>query len=293
MIADTKDTGDVLKGILQDGGYECVSTDDNAGFIDRVYGEHPDIIILNVNFAKPSGLEILEKLKAAPSTRDIPVMLSAMRRASKKIIKGYELGAYDYIAKPYFREEVLARLRNITYVLDKMKELEALLIRDYLTGLYNRKFFMDRLNEELAWSVIYKEPFSLMMVDIDYFKKINDTYGHACGDEVLKQLANVLLNVLRPQDIVARYGGEEFITLLPNACAAEAFEWGEKLRLAVQEGRFVCRKDGVTLPVTISMGVITFDGYADVTQDNLIGRADEALYAAKTGGRNRVMAYQR
>lgn len=292
LVADsTEDGRNVLEKILTDSGYECVFSENSEEIIDRVYIEHPDIIIFDLKSSDPSGLEILQKLKSAPSTRDIPVMLVAPKNARAKIKKGYGLGAYDYIARPYFSEEVLARIRNITYVLEKMKELEALLVRDYLTGLYNRKFFMERLHEEFAWSVIYKEPFSLMMFDIDHFKKINDTYGHSCGDEILRQIANVLVSVLRPQDVVARYGGEEFIALLANADMAYAAILGEKLRAAVSEGVFSCSKGGAKLHVSISIGISTFDGTMDISHDNFIGQADKALYEAKKTGRNKVVLY--
>ena len=292
LVADsTEDGRTVLEHILRDGGYESVFVQSSEEIINSVYVEHPDIIIFDLKFSGPSGLEILQKLKSAPSTRDIPVMFIAPKNARASIKKGYGLGAYDYITRPYFSEEVIARIRNITYVLEKMKELEALLVRDYLTGLYNRKFFMERLQEEFAWSVIYKEPFSLMMFDIDHFKKTNDTYGHACGDEILRQVANVLISVLRPQDIVARYGGEEFIALLANTDTAYAAILGENLRAAVNEGDFSCSKGGARLHVSISIGISTFDGNMDISHDNFIGQADKALYEAKRTGRNKVVIY--
>lgn len=293
LIADNaEDTKHVLGGILLGKGYECVFVENNADIVEKVYTAIPDIIILDTKPAGPSGLEILKKLKSAPSTRDIPVVLIASKKSQTKLAKGYELGAYDYISRPYFKEEIIARLSNITFACERVKELEKLLDRDYLTGLYNRRFFMERFHEELAWSSRYAEPISLMMLDIDYFKKINDTYGHGCGDEILKQIANTMSSELRIEDVVARYGGEEFIILLPNTNAEGVLTAAEKLRAAVHEKEFFCNTGNTRISVTVSIGVTTYDECFDLPPDRLIGQADSALYIAKEKGRNRVVVHK-
>lgn len=293
LIADnTNDTKNVLGKILLDGGYECVFVENSSEVIDMVYAELPDIIILDAKLSRPGSLEILSQLKSAPSTRDIPVILIASKRSLPRLSKGYELGAYDYISRPFFKQEILARISNITFAYDRVKELEKLLDRDYLTGLYNRRFFMERFLEEMAWSVRYKEPLSIMMLDIDFFKKINDTHGHGCGDEILKQISSALLSVLRAEDIVARYGGEEFIILLPNTNHEGALTAAEKLRTTVQDKNFLCEGGDIRLSVTISIGVTTYNGETELSPDRLIGQADGALYSAKESGRNRVVVYK-
>ena len=294
LIADNaNDAKDVLGKMLLEEGYECIFVENSSEVIDRVYAELPDIIILDAKLSRPGSLEILSQLKSAPSTRDIPVILIASKRSHLKLTKGYELGVYDYISRPFFKQEILARISNITFACDRVKEeLEKLLYRDYLTGLYNRRFFMERFFEEMAWSVRYKEPLSLMMLDIDFFKKINDTYGHGCGDEILKQISNALLSVLRTEDIVARYGGEEFIILLPNTNPEGALTAAEKLRVTVQDKNFLCESGDIRLSVTISIGVTTYNGETELSPDRLIGQADGALYSAKEGGRNRVVVYK-
>jgi diguanylate cyclase (GGDEF)-like protein len=292
LIAGREENSGELRKVFEDSGHEAVFVENGSEVIDRVYLENPQIIILDLHYSKPSGLEILEKLKSAPSTREMPVILIASRNARSRIRKGIELGAYDYISKPFFREVILARIRNVSYIRGKMKEVESLLVRDYLTGLYNRKFFMERLQEELSWAVIYREPFSVLILDIDHFKRVNDTYGHSCGDEVLQQVAQGMQSAIRPQDIVARYGGEEFIVLLPGIDSEKAAAAGEKVRLAIQDSEFICRKDNIQLKVTVSIGINTFEGNMDLSQDNLITQADKALYDAKSGGRNRVVIYR-
>ena len=279
-----------LRDILLEEGHDCVTVGESCKAIDAIYHETPEMVMLDATLSKPTATEILLKLKAAPSTRDIPVIIIASGNSVNKIAKCYDLGAYDYISKPFFREEIVARLRNIGYVCEKMKELEKLLVRDYLTGLYNRKFFMERLVEELAWSGRYSEPLSFIILDIDHFKKINDTYGHSCGDEVLRQLSKTLVAALRAHDVVARYGGEEFVVLLADTNNDDAITVAEKLRVAVQEGDFYCEDDSGRLPVTISLGVATTNSNFDLLPDNLITRADQALYEAKAAGRNRVMS---
>lgn len=293
LIADnTKDTEDVLGKILYNEGYECVFIKDGSKVIDEVYNKLPDIIILDARLKKPSALEILEKLKSAPSTRDIQVFLIASGRSHQKLAKGYKLGATDYISKPFFKEELLTRICNITVACKRVSELERLLVRDYLTGLYNRKFFMERFVEEMAWAIRYGEPLSLMILDIDHFKRINDIYGHSCGDEVLKKIAKIMLSAVRQEDIVARYGGEEFSVLLPNTCIDGAATTAERLRLAVENSDISCEpecKDKLT--ITISIGVTMYDGMGESSVDTLIGQADAALYEAKNKGRNMIALY--
>ncbi len=291
LIADTSaETKNVLGQILQNQGYECCFIESNSDIIDRVYHEFPDVIFLAVHLNPRLSLRILEKLKSAPSTRELPVILIGTNRMRKTLTKCYQLGAYDYISLPYFKEEVLARLRNLIYIRNKTKELEYMMDRDFLTGLYNRNFFMVRLIEELSWSMSYNEPLSLMMLDIDFFKNINDTYGHRFGDEVLKNLSCVMLSTLRREDVVCRFGGDEFIVLMSNTSSNAAAEFGETLRKAVQDKTFDCAETDM-IQITISAGISTFTDISEPSPGVLIGHADCALYTAKKDGRNRVCVY--
>jgi diguanylate cyclase (GGDEF)-like protein len=294
LIADRAlDAKEVLGTILQEEGYQCLFVKNSCEIIDKIYQELPQVIILDNRQHKHGCFDIVKKLKSAPSTRDIPVILSSSQRDPVTLAKGYQLGAYDYIFRPYFREEILARICNITYAAQRVKALENQLNRDYLTGLYNRRFFMEKFVEEATWSMRYKEPVSIMLLDIDHFKKVNDTYGHSCGDEILKQVAQIAATVSKPEHIAARYGGEEFIILLPNISRDGATEIAEKIRSSIQNKDFscVCDNNTVHLSITISIGVTTYDSSTQVTPDQLIGQADNALYAAKEAGRNRVIVH--
>ena len=279
-----------LKDILESADHSCIVPADRRKTVEDVYINSPDLIVLDVAMTRPSVYTMMKQIKAAPSTRDIPVLIIASVRSMVKIRKCFNMGAYDYISRPFFTEEILSRIRNIAYVADKMKEVEKLLVRDYLTGLYNRKFFMERLFEEIAWSDRYSEPLSFIILDIDHFKKINDTYGHSCGDEVLRELALVLGGMLRAHDVLARYGGEEFVVLLSNTTTRDAYAIGEKLRAGVEGSHFYCDEKKTRLPVTISLGVATTDESHNISFETLIKMADEALYQAKAAGRNRVFS---
>ncbi len=273
---------------LESIGHVCVHVHEAAAVVDEIYRETPDVIVLCTRLQQPSCCHLLQKIKSAPSIRDIPVLYLAPRNALDHLKRGYEGGMYDYISLPWFPEEVSARLRNIQYVLDKAREIEKLLVRDYLTGVYNRKFFMERFQEESSWAQRHGESISVVMVDIDFFKKVNDIYGHYTGDHVLQQVSALIASRIRPGDLIARFGGEEFIILMPNTPAEVASGVAESFRQAVAENKFYSEKQ-LPFSVTISSGVATFHGEPEVTADNILGRADFCLYQAKESGRNRVV----
>jgi diguanylate cyclase (GGDEF)-like protein len=159
-------------------------------------------------------------------------------------------------------------------------------VRDPLTGVYNKRYFLDRLRGEYAYSVRHTVPLSLLLFDIDHFKKINDTYGHPAGDAVLKTLAQVINRTIRAEDIFARYGGEEFAVIARELESTSAFAFGERLRRVIEGTRF--EAEGYTIPVTISIGVATLGPNNFLDEHDMIREADQNLYAAKRGGRNRV-----
>ncbi len=187
---------------------------------------------------------------------------------------------------------------EIRTLMHRVKELEKVSVTDYLTGLFNARYFELRLDEEVARAMRYKSNFSLVFCDIDLFKSVNDTYGHQCGDEVLKEIGRVLsdmvegmsvLSRLRKSDIVARYGGEEFVMILPETCKANAVTAVERVRKGIAMHDFKC--GDATFNVTMSFGVAEFLEDAKNATD-LILKADQAMYRAKHEGRNRVVCYQ-
>lgn len=273
---------------LESEGYDVVHVHHAASVVDEIYRESPDIAVLCTRLQQPRCHDILRKIKSAPSTRDIPVFYLSSRTARSSLRKGFERGMYDFISIPWFPEEVSARLQNIRLLCDKLRELEGVLVRDYLTGAYNRKFFMECFQEESLWSRRHGEPISIILIDIDFFKRINDTHGHCTGDFVLQQISELISFRLRSGDILARFGGEEFIVLMSNAEAETSLAVAESVRQAVAENEFYSEKR-LRIPVTISAGVAAFHGEPEVAVDDIIGRADAALYRAKETGRNRVV----
>jgi two-component system, cell cycle response regulator len=209
----------------------------------------------------------------------------------------FKAGASDYLRKPFIEEELQAKieihLRAKKYVneLEKLnKKLENLAVRDGLTGLFNRRYFKDELDNHYFQASRYNLELSCILLDLDFFKKINDTYGHAFGDLVLVQFAEILMKRVRKTDIPARYGGEEFVVLLPNTSIAGAVNLAEKIRVLISNHLF---SDGMSSThVHISAGISTLKIDKPENSDKLVSYADAALYIAKEGGRNRVCQYE-
>jgi diguanylate cyclase (GGDEF)-like protein len=172
---------------------------------------------------------------------------------------------------------------------DEKTRLEKLAITDYLTGIYNIRYFYHRIVQEFSRSQRYASPISCLMLDIDHFKKINDVYGHKIGDQVLREFATVLKKHSRKSDVLARYGGEEFILLLPETPPDGAAAEAERIRTYIKDHRFKSLKGGRT--ITVSVGIATYPDPRIRTYDDLISCADTALFTAKNSGRNQVSVY--
>jgi two-component system, cell cycle response regulator len=248
----------------------------------------PDLVLLDIDMPSPDGFEVCRRLKTDPRTTGIPVIFLTGNTSTEQKIKGLELGATDYITKPFDAAELRARIRatlRAKYLMDLLAQ-KALI--DGLTGLWNRVYFESRLASELAFIRNAKKPLSCLMVDLDHFKLINDRHGHFFGDQVLREIAKILTEICRGEDSICRYGGEEFVVLTPNTTATQAAELAERIRHKVQEHRW--QLDGVDIQVTCSIGV------ADlrlIPPPGMVEMADQAMYQAKNAGRNRVMVAAR
>jgi two-component system, cell cycle response regulator len=258
-----------------------------------VLNQPVDVILCDLEMPGMDGLKFIGMLKTREDLCDIPIILLTGHDNLEAKISALEQGASDYVTKPFQSGELLARVKvqlKVKILQDKLKQsnllLQKLAVTDPLTGLHNRRFLMEALDRELRRSLRSNVPLSLIMADIDHFKKINDTYGHQAGDAVLMTIAAGLSQQLRPYDLVARFGGEEFALVLPETSSELALQIGERLRLGIHEERFA--EIGEAVRVSISMGVTTFAGDRGKTVDELIREADQALYRAKRGGRNRV-----
>ena len=254
-----------------------------------------DIILCDLEMPRIDGFKFLSMMKSRPELQDTPVIMLTGREDRELKIKGLEQGASDYITKPFDVEELVARVKvhlKIKNLQDDLKRTNELLLElsntDHLTGLFNRRYLMDALDKEVQRSLRKGGNLSLIILDIDHFKKVNDQYGHLQGDIVLQKVAVQLQKELRAYDTAARYGGEEFIAVLPDATLEEAVFVANRVRMSLQAARFSGELSQLSL--TVSIGVAMFSKQNCTTTDGFIKLADDALYRAKSNGRNRVEA---
>ncbi|WFE69376.1 diguanylate cyclase [Thiomicrospira sp. R3] len=254
----------------------------------------PDLILLDIMMPDMDGYKICKQLKSDQKTISIPVVFVTALQNYKDQERGLNLGAVDYITKPFHLPIVKARLRNHMLLKLKTDQLEELSHLDGLTGIANRRHFDKVLSKEQSRLQRLGGELSLIMLDIDYFKPFNDNYGHGTGDECLIQVAKVLSGVVkRPTDLLARYGGEEFAVILPDTDLEGAMLVAKSLHAEVNRLHVPHAFSGVADHVTISLGVANMS-YERSTEPlaSLLKRADEALYKAKKTGRNRICASQ-
>ena len=252
-----------------------------------------DLVICDVDMPRMDGFKFLQLVDSRPELQGVPIiMLTGMMDFNSKI-KGLEQGASDYLTKPFDAGELVARVKvqlKIKSLQDELKKANELLKRltniDHLTSLFNRRYLAEILDGEFFRARRKNEYLSLIIVDIDYFKNVNDTYGHQNGDIVLAAVANLAQGQLRVYDSAARYGGEEFVLVIPGTSLEGGVMIAERLRQAVLEFSFPAPMEDMT--VTISAGVATFPAPQIDSVDSLFRQADEALYRAKQNGRNRV-----
>jgi len=257
----------------------------------------PDIelIIASLSIRGSDALRLVSQCRSNEAFRQLPILLIADDKDLPRLAKGLDLGANDYLIRPVDRNELLARTATQIRRKRLQNRLQAsyqrslsLALTDELTGLYNRRYFFAHLDELMARVCQDGISVSVLTFDIDHFKLVNDTYGHASGDEVLRELAARTMNSVRSVDLVARLGGEEFVVVMPETDLGVAVAVAERLRGAVARDPFSLKPDGKKLSVTISIGV-TATGEGDDDRDGMLKRADDALYTAKNRGRNCVV----
>ncbi|MEX1668934.1 diguanylate cyclase [Zhongshania guokunii] len=249
----------------------------------------PDLILLDVVMPEMDGIEVCTQLKADPETHNIPVIFVTSQDSPEEETKGLEVGAVDFITKPVNPAVVRARVKTHLTLKVQADALRTLASIDGLTRIPNRRLFDDRLAGEWRACRRANTQLSIIMIDVDHFKKYNDHYGHLEGDTCLKEVANVLRDAnWRGRDLAARYGGEEFVCLLPETDLDGALTKAESLRTALENLALPHAASTNASCVTISVGVATIYPKAEDGVAALLGAADEQLYKAKQGGRNRV-----
>ena len=295
----------ILQARLTEWGYEVMLCLDGRQASAALQApDAPRLAILDWMMPGCHGIDICRELRNLAQESYIFIILLTSKDRKEDLLTALDAGADEYLTKPYDPAELKARLRTGQRILDLQGELiaarDALRIRatrDTLTGLWNRGAIEEILGRELARARRERQPLSLAMADLDHFKKINDTYGHAAGDGVLREVTKRLQRVMRLYDSLGRFGGEEFLVVLPGCDSTAAMNVGERLRTSVSVEPFILHED--TLIVTLSLGIATLapGGGLDLTstartqlpmQEALIHAADLALYQAKEDGRNRM-----
>jgi len=255
----------------------------------------PDLCVVSVTARSFDGFRVIARMRSGEATRHLPILAVVEPDDKERANRALELGAHDIIGRPIDEEELVARARTLMrrkrymdalrHRLDQSLELA---ITDQLTGLYNRRFLMGQLTPLAQRAQCGGEAVSIMVVDIDHFKRLNDTYGHHVGDAVLRDFAVRLGTNTRPSDFACRMGGEEFVVIMPRTTGDIGCLAAERLRRSICASPFVVPGVGHPLEVTVSIGVAASEE-TDETVDALLKRADEALYEAKNAGRNRVI----
>ena len=281
--------------LMKDGSFShFMEAADGLTAFKTIMETPPDLVLCDLVMPGFDGLKFLGLKASRKELEQIPVIILTAEDDLDRKAEILERGAQDYVTKPFHEKELLARVRihtKLKLLQDELREknvlLETLSVTDVLTGLANRRRLMTRLEEEVARARRYRTPLSVVMIDIDHFKQVNDVHGHAMGDVVLRNIGAMLKSSVRTTDLAARYGGEEFTLVLPHTDIPAALQVAENLRERFAELEH--RLDGVTVKKTVSMGVTARDGQGEMpSAEDLLKHADEALYRAKQGGRNRV-----
>lgn len=322
IVDDNPQNIQLVASHLKEHNYRISFSQSGRDALDKVQNASFDLILLDIMMPEMDGYQTCRQIRELPEYHEVPVIFLTAKIDKASIVKGFEVGAVDYIVKPFHGAELLARIRTHLELQSYRQKLEEINIHlnkevlrgikmeqelrdskeeiekinrqlykktteDALTGLLTRRKMMDFIEYEYERSQRTHNSFSVILADIDFFKKVNDTYGHDCGDVVLQNVARSLLSHVRKQDQVARWGGEEFLILLPETDSEGALVLAEKIRESIGVEIHRCSKTEVQISMTF--GISSFADGIDI--DLLIKHADLALYSGKNGGRNRCVAY--
>ncbi len=279
---------------LTDAGHSVDRVTSGADALERSREPGLDLVMVSLDLAGEDGLRLCSQFRSQDETRHVPILLILDESELAQLAKGLELGVTDYLIRPIDQNELLARTRTqirrrryhdkLHQVLDNSVSMA---YTDALTGIYNRRYMNAHLDRKIMEINNTQQPVSVMMFDIDHFKRVNDTYGHASGDDVLRAVAQRVNGGIRDFDLLARYGGEEFVVIMPSTPADISLMVAERLCRKIAAAPFEATGSQTALGITASIGVATTTDPME-TSDALLGRADAALYEAKNGGRNQV-----
>jgi two-component system, cell cycle response regulator len=271
-----------------------VEPNPNEALLRSAEGNY-DLVIVSLNLQEFDGLRLCSQIRSLERTRNLPILALVESDSATKLARGLEIGVNDYLFRPVDKNEMLARVRTqikkkryTERLRDNVQMSIELAITDGLTGLFNRRYMETHLGTLVDQSAARGKPITVLVLDIDYFKAINDSYGHDAGDDVLREFALRIRKATRNIDLACRYGGEEFVIVMPETDMAVATAVAERLRRRIASEPFAIQKGARHLEVTISIGIATRSGASDDAA-TVLKRADQALYRAKRDGRNRVV----
>ncbi len=289
-VDDAKDSLMLLEFDLADSGYQVFTAESGESALTMLEQTPVNLILLDMHMPGISGLETLQKIKTQTAFKHIPVIMLSASGDEEKIVAALELGADDYVTKPYISNVLLARMRNSLRLMEKTLQLEALAKTDFLTKLNNRGSFEELTNKAISLAKRTAQTVSFAMFDLDFFKQVNDNYGHEAGDKALIEFSTILKDAFRGYDIVGRIGGEEFAVCMPNTSTKDALLACERCRETLAQRVIDIEYEGKPhqLSLTVSIGITSAKG-ASIQLDEMLRLADHALYKAKENGRNQSM----
>jgi len=295
IVEDQPRSAEAMIKKLEDLGDADVA-DNGSEAVDLAQSRDLDLIIVSLALSNEDGLRVCSQLRSLENSRNIPILIVVDDNTSKELVRGFELGVNDYLVRPIDDNELMARartqIRRKRYA-DRLRQAMhanfRMAMTDAVTGLYNRHFMASHLESLVETAVREKKPISLLMMDIDHFKRINDDFGHPAGDQVLKEFATRIARNIRGIDLATRFGGEEFVVIMPDTDQDFACTVAERLRGEVAGEAFAMTGVDEPVNVTVSIGIASLEGGGISTPQALLDRADQALYAAKNNGRNLVV----
>jgi two-component system cell cycle response regulator len=294
IVDDRQSSNERMAGILADEHTVDVEVNPNEALFHAAEGNY-DLVIVSLGLENFDALRLCSQIRSLERTRSVPILAIAEVDNNARMVRGLEIGVNDYLVRPIDKNELLARARSqvrkrryTERLRDNVQMSIEMAITDALTGLFNRRYMESHLGTLVEQAASRAKPLTVLVLDIDYFKSINDTHGHDAGDDVLREFSLRIKKSIRGIDLACRYGGEEFVVVMPETDMAVAAMVAERLRRRIATEPFAIQQGSRNIPLTISIGLAALAGKDD-TAAGVLKRADQALYRAKRDGRNRVV----
>jgi diguanylate cyclase (GGDEF)-like protein len=289
LIADDSEVETLYLEALLSQEFNIVVARNLIEFWAHMAEESPDLILMDVMMEEISGFELARQVKRNSEYNPIPIIFVTSLDSSADIEMGFEVGGHDYVTKPLMQRELKARMRAALRLKALEHELRLRSVTDYLTGAYNRRYFCEAVESNLSYAQRMRRNLCIAILDIDFFKKVNDVHGHEAGDAVLIHFTQTIRSQIRKYDILARFGGEEFVIQFFDCTIAKSMELLNRVRTALEKN--ACQTNATLISYTFSAGVASLDEVTEQNSvDKLIEIADRRLYAAKNAGRNRIVS---